>query len=51
MTHNGDGLGFPATGKKADFAGSSFITSRDGKLIDGWKFMDLTKMALNLQKK
>jgi steroid delta-isomerase-like uncharacterized protein len=51
MTHNGDGLGFPATGKKTHFGGSSFITCRDGKLIDGWNFMDLTKMALDLQKK
>jgi predicted ester cyclase len=51
MTHNGDGLGFPATGKKADFAGSSFITCRDGQLTDGWNFMDLTKMTLDLHKK
>jgi steroid delta-isomerase-like uncharacterized protein len=51
MTHNGDGLGFPATGKKTRFGGSSFITCRDGKLIDGWNFMDLTKMTLELQKK
>jgi steroid delta-isomerase-like uncharacterized protein len=51
MTHNGDGLGFPATGKQTSFPGSSFITCRDGQLTDGWNFMDLTKMTLQLQNK
>ncbi|WP_263367515.1 ester cyclase [Edaphobacter bradus] len=51
MTHNGDALGFPASGKKTTLGGSSFITCRDGKLIDGWNFMDLTKMTLQLQGK
>jgi steroid delta-isomerase-like uncharacterized protein len=49
MTHNGDGLGFPATGKKTTFPGASFITCRDGQLTDGWNFMDLTRMTLQLQ--
>jgi steroid delta-isomerase-like uncharacterized protein len=49
MTHNGDGLGFSATGKKTTFPGSSFITCRDGKLTEGRNFMDLTKMTLQLQ--
>ena len=49
--HNGDGLGFPATGKKATLPGSSFITCRDGKLSDAHNFMDLTKMTLQLQAK
>jgi steroid delta-isomerase-like uncharacterized protein len=51
MIHNGDSLGFPATGKKTTFPGSSFITCRDGKLTEGWNFMDLTKMTLELQSK
>ena len=51
MIHNGDGLGFPASGKKANFSGSSFINCRDGKLTEGWNFMDLTKMTLQLQNK
>ena len=38
MIHNGDGLGFPATGKQTGFPGSSFITCRDGQLTDGWNF-------------
>jgi steroid delta-isomerase-like uncharacterized protein len=51
MIHNGDGLGFPATGKNTTFPGSSFITCRDGKLTEGRNFMDLTKMTLQLQTK
>jgi steroid delta-isomerase-like uncharacterized protein len=51
MTHTGDGLGFPATGKKATVPGSSFIHCRDGKLTDGWNFMDLTKTTQQLQNK
>ena len=49
--HNGDGLGFPATGKKTTIPGSSFLTCRDGKIIEGWNFMDLTRMTLDLQAK
>lgn len=51
MTHNGDALGFPATGKKTAVPGSSFIVCRDGRIIDGYNFMDLTKMAQQLQNK
>jgi steroid delta-isomerase-like uncharacterized protein len=49
MIHNGDGLGFPATGKKTGFSGASFITCHNGQLIDGWNFMDLTRMTQQLQ--
>ncbi|MDW5267801.1 MULTISPECIES: ester cyclase [Acidobacteriaceae] len=51
MIHNGDGLGFPATGKKTTFPGASFITCRDGQVIEGRNFMDLTRMTLQLQNK
>lgn len=49
--HTGDGLGFPASGRKATLLGSSFIVCRDGQIIDAWNFMDLTKLALDLQSK
>jgi predicted ester cyclase len=49
MTHSGDGLGFPATGKNVGLPGSSFIHCRDGKLTEGWNFMDLTKTTQQLQ--
>jgi steroid delta-isomerase-like uncharacterized protein len=49
MTHSGDALGFPATGKSAALAGSSFIHVRDGKIQQGWNHMDFTRLALALQ--
>jgi len=49
MSHTGDGLGFPATGKKTTVPGSSFIHCRDGKLTEGWNFMDLTRTTQQLQ--
>jgi steroid delta-isomerase-like uncharacterized protein len=50
-THTGDGLGYPATGKKVVITGSSFIICRDGQLTEGRNFMDLTKMTQQLQNK
>jgi steroid delta-isomerase-like uncharacterized protein len=49
MKHTGDGLGFPATGKHVVLPGASFLTCQDGKLMDGWNYMDLTKMTQQLQ--
>ena len=49
MIHNGDGLGFPATGKRVRLDGSSFILCGEGRLLEGRNFMDLTKMTLDLQ--
>jgi len=51
VLHTGDGLGFPATKKKAAMPGSSFITIRKGQLTDAWNFMDFTKVMLALQNK
>lgn len=42
MIHNGDGLGFPATGKKTTVPGSSFVICQNGQLIDGYNFIDLS---------
>lgn len=36
-THDGDGLGFPATHKPAQFSGITWVRIRDGKLIEGWQ--------------
>jgi steroid delta-isomerase-like uncharacterized protein len=41
MTHLGDGLGFPASGKKASMEGSTIVLIKDGKIIEGWNFMDI----------
>jgi steroid delta-isomerase-like uncharacterized protein len=40
-THSGDHLGFPATGRKASMIGSSFLTIRDGRIVEGWNQMDM----------
>lgn len=39
-THNGSGLGFPATGRNARFAGMSFLRLQDGLLLEGWNAFD-----------
>ena len=35
MTHSGDGLGFPATGKKVVLHGSSFVQIEGGQITEG----------------
>jgi steroid delta-isomerase-like uncharacterized protein len=50
-THSGDGLGFPASGKKATLEGSSFTVCRNGQITEAWNFMDLTKLTLDLKAK
>jgi hypothetical protein len=40
---------FHPQGKKTTVPGSSFIHCRDGKLTEGWNFMDLTKTTQQLQ--
>ena len=34
-THDGDGLGFPPTGRKAEVSGITWFTFQDGKLVGG----------------
>jgi len=51
MTHQGDGLGFPATSKKVKLPGSSFLICRDGQILEGWNLMDFTRVQLELQGK
>jgi steroid delta-isomerase-like uncharacterized protein len=49
MTHNGDHLGFPATGKKTTLVGSTFAIVKDGKIVEGWNYMNLGAFMQNLQ--
>jgi steroid delta-isomerase-like uncharacterized protein len=51
MTHLGDGFGFPATSKKVNLSGSSFLICGNGQILEGWNYMDLTRMRLQLQDK
>jgi predicted ester cyclase len=49
MTHTGDALGIPATGRQVTMGGSSFCTCRNGMIVDGWNFMDFTKVLHHLK--
>jgi steroid delta-isomerase-like uncharacterized protein len=41
MTHTGDGLGIPPTGKNVSLPGSSFAVVEDGKMIEAWNYIDM----------
>jgi predicted ester cyclase len=49
MTHRGDHLGFPATGKKETLTGSSFLIVKGNQVMEGWNYMDLQAMMQRLQ--
>jgi len=49
MKHTGNSLGFAATGKSVTLPGASFMVCENGKLIDGWNFLDQTKPLQELQ--
>ncbi len=49
MTHLGDHLGFPASGKKGALSGSSFLVARDGKIEEAWNEMDLQALMMKLR--
>lgn len=44
MTHRGDHLGIPASGKQATLHGSSFNIVENGQLIKGWNQMDFQRL-------
>ena len=47
-THKGDGLGFPATNKRVEFTGMTFVRVQDGKLVEGWNNFDQLAMFTQL---
>lgn len=49
MTHTGDHLGFPASGRAVTLPGSSFIVTDGKQILDGWNHMDLGAMFQRLQ--
>lgn len=49
MTHTGDGLGFPPTGERVKLSGSSFLRCNADRLTEGWNYMDLTLIHLQLK--
>ncbi len=40
MTHQGEFLGLPATGKKATITGTSIQRISSGKIVEGWDNWD-----------
>ena len=49
MTHLGDHLGFPASGKQTNFPGSSFVIVKGGKISFGWNYMNLPGLLESLK--
>jgi len=49
MTHLGDQLGFPASGKKGVLRGSSFIVVNGHQIMEGWNQMDLQALFQELK--
>jgi steroid delta-isomerase-like uncharacterized protein len=47
-THQGDGLGFPATGRQVQFRGMTFARVENGKLVEGWNSFDQLGMLQQL---
>lgn len=47
-THTGDGLGFPATNRRAAFRGMSWIHVRDGRLREGWQSSNIAEVVRGL---
>jgi steroid delta-isomerase-like uncharacterized protein len=49
MTHLGDGLGFPPSGKKVSMDGSTILAVKHGKIDEGWNHMDITGLFAKLK--
>jgi predicted ester cyclase len=49
MTHTGDHLGFPGTGRKETLEGSTFVVVKGNKIVEGWNHMDLGALMQRLQ--
>lgn len=48
-THSGEGLGVKASGRQIDIRGTTWLTVRDGKIIEGWDTWNLSAMLASLQ--
>jgi predicted ester cyclase len=49
MTHTGNHLAFPASGRPVVLGGSSFIITNGKQILEGWNHMDLGSMFHKLQ--
>ncbi len=48
MTHRGDHLGLPATGKQVVITGMSIIRVRDGQIVERWNNWDIMSLIQQL---
>lgn len=48
VTHKGNALGFPATGRRATVSGMSFIRIKDGRFVEAHNTWDQRGMLLQL---
>jgi steroid delta-isomerase-like uncharacterized protein len=47
--HKGNGLGIPATGRPVDFRGITWLTFKDGLIVEGWDSWNLGKLLESLR--
>ncbi len=48
-THDGDGLGFPATARQASFRGITWLRFSDGQIVEGWDSWNLGQLLQELR--
>jgi steroid delta-isomerase-like uncharacterized protein len=48
-THTGDGLGWPATGKRVKFTGMCLVRLEDGRAAEAWNQFDFGTLYRQLQ--
>jgi steroid delta-isomerase-like uncharacterized protein len=47
-THAGEGLGVKASGRQIDIRGTTWLTVKDGKIVEGWDTWNLSAMLASL---
>jgi len=47
--HRGDGLGMPPTNRKIDFRGMTWLTSKNGVIVEGWDSWNLGRLLESLR--
>ena len=48
-THAGDGFGFPATRQQVHVRGTTWLTIRDGRIVEGWDTWNLGGLIESLR--
>jgi steroid delta-isomerase-like uncharacterized protein len=48
-THGGDGLGIPASARRASFSGMTWLRFSDGRIVEGWDRWNVGRLLQELQ--